>query len=150
LLTIALCVLLVDDASLPQRWRERVPEALLARGGWPKLLIAPVVFVVGLVSCIEFSVPFGWKVPWPGFALSLAQRAIPFRTVNHYGLFAVMTTTRPEIILEGSDDATNWQPYDFKWKAGDVNRRPRFVAPHQPRLDWQMWFAALNSYSENP
>jgi hypothetical protein len=23
------------------------------------------------------------------------------------------------------------------------------VAPHQPRLDWQMWFAALGNYREN-
>jgi hypothetical protein len=23
-------------------------------------------------------------------------------------------------------------------------------APHQPRLDWQMWFAALETYNSNP
>ena len=23
-------------------------------------------------------------------------------------------------------------------------------APHQPRLDWQMWFAALGNYQHNP
>ena len=23
-------------------------------------------------------------------------------------------------------------------------------APHQPRLDWQMWFAALGRYEHNP
>src|SRR5262249_544386 len=43
-----------------------------------------------------------------------------------------------------------WQVYEFRWKAGDVNRRPAFVAPHQPRLDWQMWFAALGHYEYNP
>jgi len=62
----------------------------------------------------------------------------------------VMTTSRPEITLEGSDDGAEWRAYEFRWKPGDVMRRPRFVAPHQPRLDWQMWFAALGSYSENP
>ena len=24
------------------------------------------------------------------------------------------------------------------------------LAPHQPRLDWQMWFAALGEYKNNP
>ena len=25
-----------------------------------------------------------------------------------------------------------------------------YPAPHQPRLDWQMWFAALGGYHNNP
>jgi hypothetical protein len=54
-----------------------------------------------------------------------------------------MTLSRPEIILEGSDDKTNWREYEFPYKAGDIYRRPPLAAPHQPRLDWQMWFAAL-------
>ncbi|MEE8142462.1 MAG: lipase maturation factor family protein [Planctomycetota bacterium] len=67
-----------------------------------------------------------------------------FHSVNGYGLFRVMTTSRPEIVLEGSADGQAWYEYGFPWKPGDVSRRPRFIAPHQPRLDWQMWFAALN------
>jgi hypothetical protein len=89
-------------------------------------------------------------VSWPGPVLAVARAAIPFRSVGGYGLFAIMTTSRPEIILEGSDDASTWKPYEFRWKPGDVMRRPRFVAPHQPRLDWQMWFAALGSYEQQP
>ena len=61
-----------------------------------------------------------------------------------------MTTERPEIIIEGSDDAQRWKPYEFRWKPGDPGRRPAFVEPHQPRLDWQMWFAALSSYEYVP
>ena len=57
-----------------------------------------------------------------------------------------MTTTRPEIVIEGSRDGLEWLSYEFKYKPGDLTRRPAFVAPHQPRLDWQMWFAALNKY----
>ena len=67
-----------------------------------------------------------------------------WRTINGYGLFRVMTTTRPEIILEGTHDGIEWIEYEFRWKPGDVSRRPAIVAPHQPRLDWQMWFAALH------
>jgi hypothetical protein len=74
----------------------------------------------------------------------------PLRTVNSYGLFAVMTTERREIIVEGSDDGVNWLPYEFKYKPGDMNLHPAFVEPHQPRLDWQMWFAALGNIQQNP
>jgi hypothetical protein len=72
------------------------------------------------------------------------------RTINNYGLFAVMTTERHEIIVQGSNDGVHWLDYEFKYKPGDVHRRPVFVAPHQPRLDWQMWFAALGNYQQNP
>lgn len=68
-----------------------------------------------------------------------------FHLANGYGLFASMTKTRPEIIFEGTRDGHVWQPYVFKWKPGDVARPPGFVAPHQPRVDWQLWFAALGA-----
>src|SRR5206468_11140612 len=60
------------------------------------------------------------------------------------------TNPRREIIVEGSNDGVTWLAYEFKYKPGDVNRRPGFVAPLQPRLDWQMWFAALSSFRDNP
>jgi hypothetical protein len=72
---------------------------------------------------------------------------MPIHSINGYGLFRVMTTERPEIVIEVSEDAENWKEYEFRWKAGDPMRRPRFVAPHMPRLDWQMWFAALDPRS---
>ena len=71
----------------------------------------------------------------------------PFNSVNGYGLFRVMTTERPEIVIEVSDDGTRWKEQEFRWKPGDVTRRPRFIEPHMPRLDWQMWFAALDPSS---
>ena len=60
-----------------------------------------------------------------------------------------MTTRRPEIVVEGSNDGENWLAYVFRYKPGRLDRAPPWVAPHQPRLDWQMWFAALGSYREN-
>ena len=86
----------------------------------------------------------------PDLLLQVLRWVSPLRTVNSYGLFAVMTRTRPEIEVEGSDDGVTWRPYEFRWKPGDLKRRPAFVAPHQPRLDWQMWFAALGNYRGNP
>lgn len=66
------------------------------------------------------------------------------RSINPYGLFAVMTTERPEIIIEGSNDAVTWREYRFRYKPDALDRAPRWAAPHQPRLDWQLWFAALS------
>ncbi len=60
-----------------------------------------------------------------------------------------MTTLRPEIVVEGSNDGEHWAAYEFPYKPGDVRRPPPVVAPHQPHLDWQMWFAALGTYQEN-
>ena len=99
---------------------------------------------------MQFGGMFRLRVPWPKPLLRLYDWQTPFRSVNHYGLFAVMTTSRPEIIIEGSNDGVQWLPYEFKYKPGDLSRRPRFVEPHQPRLDWQMWFAALSDYQQNP
>jgi hypothetical protein len=72
-----------------------------------------------------------------------------FYYVNGYGLFAVMTTSRMEIIVEGSNDGKEWHEYKFKYKPGALNVPPLWVAPHQPRLDWQMWFAALSDCRNN-
>jgi len=83
-------------------------------------------------------------------ACSCLCRAEAFRIVNGYGLFRVMTKDRGEIVIEGSADGIDWLPYEFKWKPGDVKRAPRWCAPHQPRVDWQMWFAALGTPQQNP
>jgi hypothetical protein len=73
----------------------------------------------------------------------------PFEIVNSYGLFAVMTTSRTELVIEGSNDNVHWTPYAFRFKPGDVKRALPEVAPYQPRLDWQMWFAALGQPERN-
>jgi hypothetical protein len=84
-----------------------------------------------------------WPSVVPIALVELGEYVAPLRSTNSYGLFAVMTTERPEIIVEGSEDGTNWKPYRFRWKPGELNRRPEFTTPHMPRLDWQLWFAAL-------
>jgi hypothetical protein len=76
----------------------------------------------------------------------------PTRAFNSYGLFRVMTTSRPEIIIEGSLDGKNWRPYEFRWKPTDPTQSPRFAGPHMPRIDWQIWFEGLNyeRYANQP
>jgi len=89
----------------------------------------------------------------PKYTKDLDKATDRFELTSSYGLFRRMTGVggRPEIILEGSDHPGGpWKEYDFIYKPGDINAAPRFCLPHQPRLDWQMWFAALGSYNNNP
>lgn len=79
----------------------------------------------------------------PDFLDPLRQTLAPWNLVNGYGLFRTMTTERPEIVLQGSHNGTTWRDYDLLHKPGPLAQRPRFIAPHQPRLAWQFWFAAL-------
>jgi uncharacterized membrane protein YphA (DoxX/SURF4 family) len=81
----------------------------------------------------------------PDLLERLTDQVRPLRVVNSYGLFSVMTVRRPEITIEGSEDGEHWREYVFRYKVSRMDRAPRQVAPHQPRLDWQMWFAALGS-----
>jgi hypothetical protein len=148
LLAIALCVMLVDDVRLH---RAPAPSPKVAARRWPRGFLIPFAAIILLASTIQLALTIRRSAQgFPRAALTVIQWIEPLRSVNRYGLFAVMTTRRPEIVVEGSDDGQTWRPYEFRWKPGDVHRRPEFVAPHQPRLDWQMWFAALDSCEENP
>ncbi len=160
LLTIALCLFLVDDTA----WRRLLP--VLSRRGlpppegdsepagvprsWPAWVVGPVAVVILLVTAVQMTALARGRISWPRPVWAVVEAAAPFRSVNTYGLFAIMTAQRPEIVVEGSDDGATWRAYEFKYKPGDLACRPGFIAPYQPRLDWQMWFAALGEYRENP
>lgn len=169
LLTIALCLLLIDDAFWARKrsvvGRDSVEPSPLAplsvslgstesrptiwAYGRRIITISALLVLLPLNAMLIFSA-FKPRTAWLRPIALLGECVEPFRIVNGYGLFRVMTKSRPEIILEGSADGVEWLPYDFRWKPGDVNQRPHWVAPHQPRLDWQMWFAALGTYRQNP
>lgn len=79
----------------------------------------------------------------------------PLHLVNTYGAFGSVTRVRDELIIEGTSDetpgpATVWKEYAFKGKPGALNRRPPQVTPYHYKLDWQMWFAAMSEYYQNP
>jgi lipase maturation factor 1 len=134
-LAIALCMWLFIEPR--ERKRSKVERGL--QDG----LAAFIAITTGLLFLEVFGIPL------PPGGGAVLHAVAPLRIVNSYGLFAVMTTERPEIIVEGSNDGVNWAAYEFRYKPGDVHRAPPIVAPHQPRLDWQMWFAALGSYQQN-
>ena len=141
ILTLALCFFLFDDRSLPA-WH----MATQARRTDPRVAMAVAVLILTL-SGSQLMATFLGVSPMPQ---AVGRLATPFGIVNTYGLFAVMTTERPEIIVQGSNDGANWLDYSFRYKPGDVRRSPPVVAPHDPRLDWQMWFAALSDWRGNP
>jgi predicted DCC family thiol-disulfide oxidoreductase YuxK len=158
LLTLALCLLALDDfvfqKLLPRKLQRlfsinrQPPTANKFR--WRRLITIPLAVIYASISVFQITMIFGVRTNF-FYPIAVTDRWLsPFRTVNGYGLFAVMTTQRHEIVIEGSDDDVNWREYEFKYKPGDVKHAPDFVAPFQPRLDWQMWFAALGDYQQNP
>lgn len=148
-LTIALCLLPFDDEWWPAKWRERwlgdtSPSDDDPR--WKAWLFAPIAALIFVVTFAQMIGTFRAGLPFSGLVAVVS----PLRSANGYGLFAVMTTSRLEIEVQGSDDGAIWKTYAFKWKPGDPYERPRLVEPHQPRLDWQMWFASLSDVQHNP
>lgn len=67
----------------------------------------------------------------------------PWRLVNTYHLFGSITRERiePQFEVEHNGD---WIELDLWHKPGDVQRGPDLVAPHQPRVDFQLWFYGLS------
>jgi hypothetical protein len=152
LLGIALSFLLLDDRLLGPVFEAlgiSFPAQVFAPPTpvWVLVSVAALILTLSAVPVLRL---FRLEIDWPGRLADLFEFLDRFRLVNSYGLFSVMTTERPEIIIEGSHDGSTWRRYQFKWKPGDPNTAPRFCAPHQPRLDWQMWFTALGYYGNNP
>src|SRR5262249_35852467 len=149
-LPLALAVLLVGDQSWPARWARGAAASAPPPRPWPRAILVPVAVLTILASSIEFAASLDRSLRFPEPVVAVVRTVGAFRSFNGYGLFMVMTTQRPEIVIEGSLDGVTWRPYEFRYKPGDPARRPKFVEPHQPRLDWQMWFAALGGYEQNP
>ena len=125
-------------AGMPRSPRRPAPT-------WRRWARAGTTALLAGLTVLAFVREIRRPAPMPAWAdAALDEWAGPFRSVNGYGLFRVMTTERPEIVIEGSADGSTWVEYPFRWKPGDPARAPGFVQPHMPRLDWQMWFAALD------
>jgi predicted DCC family thiol-disulfide oxidoreductase YuxK len=155
LLAIALCLLLIDDAAISRRRAaDAIDDGSYSHRGrasrWSILAPGIVIVVMLPINAWLIFTAFKPDAEWPRPLTFIYGNLEPFRIANGYGLFRVMTKDRREIVIEGSADGIDWLPYEFKWKPGNVMRVPGWCAPHQPRLDWQMWFAALGTAQENP
>jgi len=151
LLTMGMCVFLFDDAALQRLVPRWLQSRAQCRAPLPSRMETVTAAVLALIV-----LPVGLNRIWETAAradlplLGAVTHAVsPLFIVNPYGLFAVMTTTRPEIAIEGSADGRVWLEYVFRHKPGPLARPASWNLPHQPRLDWQMWFAALGSPRDN-
>jgi hypothetical protein len=162
-LVLSLGVLLLDDQSLdkllPPKWKpqssvlpqgksleETQPRVSHFRRIWSTtslpvsaLMLIWIFYATTALMLTNFHLPMA-----PAVALE------PFRIANRYGLFAVMTRGRYEIEFQGSNDGQTWTPYPFRHKPQELNAAPRIYAPYQPRFDWNLWFASLGTWRENP
>ena len=146
LLTLVLALTLLDDKAWPQFLQRRICgtdwPVLASPTRWRTFLLVPfavLALVLGTRQVKDALAPSEKLRPPLESQLGISQ----FFLVNDYGLFRQMTEKRPEIVIEGSADGEDWKPYEFRWKPGELSEPPRFCSPHQPRLDWQMWFEAL-------
>lgn len=151
LLTILLCVFLLDDQAL----RRVLPDALVSR--FTSRAPQPGIAATTLAALVAvLTVPVGFNLIWEPLtgrnlpvAGTVAETISPLLIVNAYGVFATTTTMRPEIIIEGSNDGKTWKPYVLPYMPGPVDRAPTWSIPCQPRLDWQMWFASYGSAAQH-
>jgi predicted DCC family thiol-disulfide oxidoreductase YuxK len=176
-LTVAICLWLVDDVTWRKIFsyiRHRIPLILSlskddktkgnnstlrqAQGErksllllhWRWYILVPLSLWLAILTVPDTLFNLGARINWPAPITWANELATPFRSVNSYGLFAVMTTKRQEITLQGSDDGTTWFDYSFKWKPGNTGEMPSFCQPYLPRLDFQLWFAALGNFEQTP
>jgi len=168
-LVLALGILLLDDRFvlryMPSFWKksylatkEAKPLSAPKPGApWRQKLAAQISALKLAVSAVMLSWIFYatlaelvWMIrplPLPAMPVSALE---PFRIASSYGLFARMTRGRYEIEFQGSDDGQTWVVYPFRFKPQDPGKAPGMYAPYQPRFDWNLWFASLSSWRQEP
>jgi hypothetical protein len=155
LLTLTLCIPLIDDALILRKFRP-ISDPQKTQNN----ILRKSIHFVHLTSLYFLFLSAGWnslisdikgnrantqnndEKNWTNEVRKFIQ---PIRSINSYGLFRVMTKTRPEITIEGSTNGQDWKLYKFKWKPDHANDPLRFAGPHMPRIDWQMWFEGLRA-----
>lgn len=125
------------------KWRKKLRKQLSAL----KLAVTAVMLTWIFYATLAQMV---WMVrPWP-LPTTPVSALEPFRIANRYGLFGMMTRGRYEIEFQGSDDGQTWLVYPFRFKPQDPSKPPGIYAPYQPRFDWNLWFASLSSWRQEP
>jgi lipase maturation factor len=168
-LVLFLGFLLLDDKFLqrflPLRWKMKFLAAQAAKAAvepspertgretlrkqWAAITIAVTIVVLTWIFYAT-TVEMVWMVKPLNLPTTPVSALEPFRIANRYGLFAMMTRGRYEIEFQGSDDGKTWLVYPFRFKPQDPAKAPGIYAPYQPRFDWNLWFASLSTWREEP
>ncbi|MBT5954198.1 DUF393 domain-containing protein [bacterium] len=156
ILVIVLSFVLLDDffilSKLPNRikslidLRYRVVEEGVICKYLIRIVVCCLLVPMTYMECARFVTD---RLIVPQSVQFLGGISQHFRLFSPYGLFAVMTKERKEVVIQASVDGDVWEEYEFKWKPGDLASAPKWAFPHQPRLDWQLWFSALSSIENN-
>ena len=148
LLVILLCLFLLEDRDIARLFPDSLKAFVQQKKAMPGRVANTFAGLwASIVMLICTSQIWLYHVGMPTFEpiKLLLRTTSSYSLVNNYGPFAVMTTTRNEIIVQGSNDGQHWFDYQFKYKPGKLDSELGWNIPHQPRLDWQMWFAALGA-----
>jgi len=150
LLTIALCLFLFDDKALRRFLPVRLQPAAMINSAGGQLFrtmrtsaLALMALFILVVSATQLMVLSSGK-PVSGTMGRVLEYMDAYRVFNMYHVFPTMTTERIELEISGSSDGIEWRPYGFRYKPDAPDQRPQLIMPHQPRLDWQMWFVPLH------
>jgi hypothetical protein len=139
-LTAIFCLILLDNSTLALLGISPSPSTT------PSLWLDIALTMAGsALLALQVGRLYHHFIP-TNFFSQLFHQLDPFHIVNRYGIFAVMTTKRYEIIIEGSEDGMTWKEYTFKYKPSETTRRPKRISPYQPRLDWQAWFLPFSRF----
>lgn len=147
-LALLLCLTMADDLLWTRK--EQTEISFRKESRFRVVLRASLFLICFLISSNQVARLTPINFPWKNSAEFFEKAVYQLRIINNYGLFAVMTQKRGEIIIEGSNDGNDWKAYEFKYKPGNPEKMPAWIAPYQPRLDWQMWFAALSRADRQP
>jgi hypothetical protein len=163
-LALTLNVFLIDENDLIRLWTrlrtrlrlnlEEIQKKTTSntRQRWQHQLRVAIAVVVTFffvsISTVDALVNFA-DVEWAAHSeiLWLRDRVTRFRVINTYHLFGQITTERIEPEFQTSSDGGEWVAHELWHKPGDPQRRPDYVAPHQPRVDFQLWFYGLSPRS---
>ena len=154
LLLSALCLCTLDvSASLVTAFAD--PASLVNAQNLPFTLIAAFITLATPVYLI-FNTWFNYGfLAWPAFErlkpgpvrafLAVLRFVEPLRIVNGYGVFHARAgpPLRWVTVVEGSNDGREWKKYRYRHMMTDEHSRPRFVAPHHPRLDYHSFYDAV-------
>lgn len=153
-LTIVPALACFDDSfwrKLLPRWLgDRASKAAAAaqssrameRAGWAVAVMVGLLSIQPVVNLIS-----------PSQIMNTSFDALDL--VNTYGAFGSVGRERLNVVFEGTaastpDGRAVWKAYPYQALPVALDRRPRQIAPYQPRLDWQMWFAAMGTPEEYP
>lgn len=138
LLTILLCLFLLDDKIVSFISSRKIALTNNYHVLKQSLISISAVLIIIASLPLFYSMVSGNKVT-P--ALSKTGMLIRSYGLGHiYHIFPTMQVERHELQVEGSYDGVNWQAYRFRYKPNDPSSKPEFIIPHQPRLDWMIWF----------